>query len=29
MITQGEGYAMEAFRQAEPRYWRDASGAPR
>ncbi len=29
MTTQGERYAMEAFRQAEPRYWRDGPGAPR
>ncbi|CAG9165758.1 ComE operon protein 3 [Cupriavidus laharis] len=29
MSTHGQAYAMDAFRQAEPRYWRDAPVAPR
>lgn len=28
MVTQGGAYAMEAFRQAERRYWREAPAAP-
>ncbi|CAG2143712.1 ComE operon protein 3 [Cupriavidus yeoncheonensis] len=29
MDTHGEGYSLEAFRQVERRYWRDAPEAPR
>jgi competence protein ComEC len=29
MDTDGEGYSLEAFRQVERRYWRDAPEAPR
>jgi competence protein ComEC len=29
MATRGDGYTLSAFRQAEPRYWRDRPPAPR
>ncbi|WER44779.1 DNA internalization-related competence protein ComEC/Rec2 [Cupriavidus sp. WKF15] len=29
MATHGEGYSLEAFRQSERRYWREAPEAPR